>query len=272
MRESNIDSTAVYHTRARPAAGWGYVSRAVVIPTFEESESAPIAVQHVQAATGADVLVVDDSPDAATREAVETQTDAAVIDGPDEGLAAAILHGIRTTTAERVAVCDADLQHPPGTVAQLLEQLDDHDLAIGSRHLVCGGVTDEWPAHRRAISYGGDLLARAAVPQTRWVSDPMSGLFAVRRDLVAGRDDLDPVGYKALVEVLARCPVQRIVEVPFQFGDREYGSSKLDWREHVRFARHLVRLVGPSRSASVELSTASVVPQSPPEVTASAES
>jgi len=247
------------------------VTRAVVIPTFREPESAPIVVEHVQAATGADVLVVDDSPDNVTRRAVETQTDAAVIDGPGDGLASAILHGISTTTADRVAVCDADLQHPPGTVAQLLEQLDDHDLAIGSRHLMSGGVTDEWAAHRRAISYGGDLLARAAVPQTRWVSDPMSGLFAVRRDLVAARDDLNPVGYKALVEILARCPVQRIVEVPFQFGDREYGSSGLDWREHVRFAQHLVRLIAPSRSASVELSTASVAPQSPPEVGTSAE-
>lgn len=54
------------------------------------------------------------------------------------------------------------------------------------------------------------------------LSDPLSGFFAVRRFVVRLRD-LDTVGYKILLELLVRCDVDRVLEVPVVFQRRLSG-------------------------------------------------
>lgn len=76
----------------------------------------------------------------------------------------------------------------------------------------------------------------------------MSGFFAVRRDVVEPvLDRLNPEGYKILLEILARAPVDDVAEVPFEFDEREAGESNTDWRENVRYLRHMQRLAVASR-------------------------
>ena len=70
----------------------------------------------------------------------------------------------------------------------------------------------------------------------------MSGFFALRRDGV-DLDSLHPVGFKILLEAVARCRL-RVAEVGFTFGPRYSGESKANLREGLRFATHLTRLAG----------------------------
>ena len=69
----------------------------------------------------------------------------------------------------------------------------------------------------------------------------MSGYFMVRRSAIAGRA-LDPLGYKVLVEVLARGAIVRIEEVPYVFRERNEGGSKVTWKVWVDYLDHLARL------------------------------
>jgi dolichol-phosphate mannosyltransferase len=79
----------------------------------------------------------------------------------------------------------------------------------------------------------------------------MSGYFVVRRDVVAGAD-LDPVGYKILIEVLARGEVERVVESPYTFLERAEGESKVAVRHYLGYLRHLMRLrIHPLRSRAL---------------------
>ena len=81
----------------------------------------------------------------------------------------------------------------------------------------------------------------------RDVTDPMSGFFAVRRDLV---EDIAPYlvtdGFKVLVDILFSLPPEtRIREVEYRFRARLSGESKLDARIMLDFAGLLVhRLSG----------------------------
>jgi dolichol-phosphate mannosyltransferase len=73
------------------------------------------------------------------------------------------------------------------------------------------------------------------------VGDPMSGIFMVRASALKDAD-LDPVGYKILLEVLAKAHYQKVVEVPYIFQERRRGNSKLGARQYLEFLLHLGRL------------------------------
>jgi dolichol-phosphate mannosyltransferase len=118
-----------------------------------------------------------------------------------------------------LGVIDADLQHPPELLLKLWGEIKrGGDLAVASRHVEGGGVSD-WSVIRRFLSRGAQTLGLIILPEVIGrVSDPMSGYFMVRRRCIAGRT-LSPLGYKILIEVLAR------------------GKSALDWRSGLRVPR-----------------------------------
>jgi dolichol-phosphate mannosyltransferase len=147
---------------------------------------------------------------------------------------------------------DADGQHPVGSTLSCIRAVQDGaDLCAGTRHNEQGSVADDWPLWRRAVSHGATALAWGAVPPARNVSDPMSGMFAVRRDVVeAVRDQLRPAGYKIMLELLARCPLDRVEERGYTFKERSAGGSNLGAQEYVDYVRHLARLSVPSRQSA----------------------
>jgi dolichol-phosphate mannosyltransferase len=115
------------------------------------------------------------------------------------------------------------------------------DLAAGSRHVEGGGVSD-WSLIRRVLSRGAQLLGLLMLPGVLGrLSDPMSGLFMVRRSAISGVA-LSPIGYKILVEVVARGRIRWIGEVGYVFRERIEGESKVTWRVYLQYLVHLLRL------------------------------
>src|SRR5262249_28215485 len=145
----------------------------------------------------------------------------------ERGLSTAVIRGWQAARGEVLAVIDADLQHPPEVTLALWKEMErGADLAVGSRHVEGGGVSD-WAFHRRLLSRGAQLLGLAFLPGVLGrVSDPMSGYFMVRRSAIA-RKILNPLGYKILLEVLGRGDVRRVGEVGYVFRERVEGESKV---------------------------------------------
>ena len=144
--------------------------------------------------------------------------------------------------AGAVLVCmDADLQHPPEAVPELVLALSGRpEFAIGTRY---GGaelsVDKDWPAHRRLISAAARALARPLSP----LSDPMTGFFAIARPAYRrGRARISPVGFKICLESYIKCGCTEAAEVPILFGTRVHGESKLDSKVIVNYLRHLAQL------------------------------
>ena len=238
------------------------VHLSLVVPTYNESANIGPLLQALHAtltATGTtfELLVVDDdSPDrtwaAAAEVAAELPGIRVLRRSGASGLATAVICGWAHARGSVLGVIDGDGQHPPEVVADLLAAMDDRtDVAVASRHVPGGGVSN-WSAARRLLSRGAQALGLLLLPGTVGrVTDPMSGYFLVRRDVVAGAG-LDPVGYKILLEVLARGDVRRVAERPYVFLERTEGESKVSAGHYIGYLRHLMRLrLHPLRSRAL---------------------
>jgi dolichol-phosphate mannosyltransferase len=218
----------------------------VIIPTYREGEnigSILRAVHDVLAGAGirGEILVVDDNSPDDTIPGVRALQPvfpglSLVVRTEDPGLSQSVVEGFGRARAPVILVMDADFSHPPELIPRFLEEIrGGADLAIGSRYMAGGGIED-WPLARRVISSGATLLGRILFPE---ITDPVSGFFAVRKEVVAGAP-LRPRGYKILMEVLGKGTWSRAREIPFVFQDRKAGSSKLRPGTILDYARQVV--------------------------------
>ncbi|HEY9863846.1 MAG TPA: glycosyltransferase [Candidatus Obscuribacterales bacterium] len=225
----------------------------LIIPTYKESENVrPIVQQLTQLLDGTIpneyelIIVDDDSPDLTWKVAAELIPEfpqLRVMRRQEErGLSTAVIRGWQAARGEILGVIDADLQHPPESLLQLLGEIErGADLAVGSRHVEGGGVSD-WSVIRRFLSRGAQILGLIILPGVIGrVSDPMSGYFMVRREAIAGKT-LDPIGYKILIEVLGRGQIRWVGEVGYVFQERLEGESKVTWKQYIEYLQHLVKL------------------------------
>jgi len=81
---------------------------------------------------------------------------------------------------------------------------------------MAGGHTEGFGVWRKVASRVAGTLAKMVLPSVRKVKDPLSGYFALKKEVVCGVD-LHPIGYKILLEVLALGHYHRIAEVPYTF-------------------------------------------------------
>jgi dolichol-phosphate mannosyltransferase len=146
------------------------------------------------------------------------------------GLASAAIEGMCATAAPHVAVMDADHQHDPALLPQMLRCLEagECDIAVASR-FVAGASTDAWnrPDRVRASGLANRLARRVTGVE---LTDPMSGYFMLRADLLR-RDAhrLSGIGFKILLDILATVDTPlRVTEFPLAFAARATGESKLD--------------------------------------------
>jgi dolichol-phosphate mannosyltransferase len=209
----------------------------VVVPTFNEAGNVAELVRRLEVALGDiewEVLFVDDdSPDqtaALVRElAVRDPRVRCLQRIGRRGLASACIEGMMAAGAPVVAVMDADLQHDERILPDMLRALDggDIDLVIGSRHAP-GGSVGAWDDGRKAMSRVATMASRLV--RAPKVSDPMSGFFMLRRDVLdTSVRGLSQLGFKILLDLLATAPKDlRVAEVPFTFRPRHAGESKLD--------------------------------------------
>jgi dolichol-phosphate mannosyltransferase len=225
----------------------------LVVPTYNERENIQTLIERISELLdpmldrGYEIVVVDDDSPDRTWEVAEAlcsnYPQLKVIRRQQErGLSTAVIRGWQTAEGEILGVIDSDLQHPPEILLEMLTALrEGADLVVASRHIEGGGVSD-WGLIRRFLSRGAQMLGLIILPNAIGrVSDPMSGYFMVRRNAVVGRD-LDPIGYKILIEVLGRCQIDRIAEIGYIFQERKEGASKVTWKQYVEYIQHLIRL------------------------------
>jgi dolichol-phosphate mannosyltransferase len=210
----------------------------VILPTYDEAENLERIVGAVleQLPASRRILIVDDnSPDGTGKIAdrlAEADDSIAVLHRPrKEGLGPAYLAGFRVALeegAERIIEMDADFSHDPSYLPALIEATEHADLAIGSRYVPGGGITD-WGPMRRFISRGGSAYARAALGLP--VRDLTGGFKCFRRVVLEtiNLETIEARGYAFQVETTYRAIKAgfRVVEVPIVFKDRADGTSKM---------------------------------------------
>jgi dolichol-phosphate mannosyltransferase len=229
------------------------IQLSLVVPTYREAQG--IAEMVVQLAAVLDpllpgqyeiIVVDDDSPDLTWQ--VAQELDATIPNlrvmrrDTERGLSTAVARGWQMARGAILGVIDADLQHPPETLVALYQTMQrGSDIAVATRHVDGGGVSD-WSLFRRIISRGAQLIGLVVLPGVvGQVTDPMSGYFMVKRSAIENIE-LKPLGYKILIEVLARGRCRWVGEVPYVFRERDQGESKVSRQVYWDYVRHLFRL------------------------------
>ena len=218
----------------------------VVVPTYNERENIDELLSRIDASLSNlsyEVVVVDDnSPDGTAERVMELSSRypvKLVKRAGKFGLSSAILEGVKVCEGPYVVVMDADLQHPPEVIKDLLNHAGECDVVIASRY-VRGGSVAGFSLIRRIISLGATYMARILIPQARKVKDPLSGFFLIKKELIEKTELAVPSGYKILLEIISQHNNLRVCEVPYVFQARIKGESKLSKKEILNYVKQLL--------------------------------
>src|SRR6202171_6411305 len=209
----------------------------VIVPTFNERDNVTTLFRRLEAAllgVSFEVIFVDDNSPDGTWDLVRrlARQDARVRcirRIGRRGLSGACIEGILASSASCAAVIDADLQHDETQLPVMLALLQrgEADLVVGSRY-VEGGSADSFNKQGAGASALATEVAKRVLRVK--IDDPMSGFFMIRRDRFEQlAPQLSTQGFKILLDIIATARGElRTVEVPYTFGSRQHGESKLD--------------------------------------------
>ncbi len=222
----------------------------IVIPTYNEAETIQTTIQKIShiirnSNVPFEIIVVDDSSTDETQQLVidmiaRRYPVVLVTRIKDPGLSQSVMAGIERAQGSVVVVTDADGSHDFKLIPKLYSEIKSGgaDIVIGSRYMPGGGIKD-WPVKRRVISWGATTLSRILFPQ---ISDPVSGFFGIKRDLVLHTPSIKPRGYKILLEFLGKCRWHTFKELPYVFQNRKRGNSKLKAAIMADFLKQIINI------------------------------
>lgn len=207
----------------------------VITPTFNEAANIPELLDRLDGALRGiphEIIVVDDdSPDRtwemAEKEGEHRPSVRVLRRFSERGLSSAVVSGMEVARGRTFAVMDADLQHDESALPEMVDLVHSGraDVCVGTRS-ASGGSYGEWSFGRRMVSWVATLLAKLLlrVPLT----DPMSGYFVVSRDAFRRcAPDINPKGFKILLEFVGRHRELKVAEVGYTFRPRLHGETKL---------------------------------------------
>jgi dolichol-phosphate mannosyltransferase len=248
-----LDRQAATERRARPRRKSG-TSLTLVVPTRNEAENVRPFVERVRAALEPYPIewyaeIVDASDDDTTtrlRRLAKRGAPLKIVrqnDVTKAGLGRAIRAGLEDARGDVVCVIDADLQHPPEILPDLLAPivLGRADICVGSRYLSGGSAAGLETRWRRAAARGARIAVRRLLPATRMTTDPGSGLFAMRRELLDGLD-FHATGPRVLAEILTRAEWHTICDVPYRFVVTDGDNTELGLADGLAATRELLGL------------------------------
>jgi dolichol-phosphate mannosyltransferase len=220
-----------------PPQATGLPQLSVVVPTFNERDNVTVLYRRLDATLkdiAWEVVFVDDNSPDGTWEVVRglARQDSRVRcirRVGRRGLSGACIEGILASSAPYAAVIDADLQHDETQLPKMvgLLQRGEAELVVGSRYIE-GGSADSFGKGRAGVSALATEVAKRVLKVE--IADPMSGFFMIRRDRFEQlAPQLSIQGFKILLDIVATAQGKlRTIEVPFTFGSRQHGESKLD--------------------------------------------
>ena len=213
----------------------------VVVPTYNEADNIGGLVPRIlERDSRLSVLVVDDNSPDGTADIVKG------LDGfgdrvlilereKKEGLGAAYIAAFQwilaNTDFQAVFEMDADFSHDPVALDEFLQEIETHDLVLGSRYL--HGITVvNWPLKRLVLSVGANRYAGLVTGMP--LKDCTGGFKCFRRTTLEALplDRIKSDGYSFQIEMNYHCwrRGMRIKEIPIMFMDRRVGVSKMSKR------------------------------------------
>ncbi|MPM78178.1 Undecaprenyl-phosphate 4-deoxy-4-formamido-L-arabinose transferase [bioreactor metagenome] len=225
----------------------------IVIPTYNEKDNVSKIANKIRTilaneSHSYEILFVDDSSDD-TPNVLEQLSNhypevRYIHRTTEKGLASAVVQGFKHSHGDYIIVMDADLQHPPELIPLILKRLAQADIVIPSR-FIAGGSDGGLNWLRKLISWTARSIGRFSIKRLRAISDCTSGYFGLKRQVITTAE-LNPIGWKILMEVLVKGSYRSVHEIPYSFVARDAGQSKMDLKEQLNYLKHISKLVSSS--------------------------
>lgn len=220
----------------------------VVIPTYNEAQNIGRLIEALDiefkkiSEHEISLLVVDDSSPDGTANIVKDKMEKyswvdLLIRKEKNGLGAAYVSGFKYAmeklNADVIVEMDADFQHDPEELKNLIKEIDNgYDYIIGSRFVKGGSIPQEWEFKRKLFSKIGNIVSKAILG-IREVNDFTTGYKVSRVEGFVDSIDLDNIlskGFAYKMDLLYKMhrAGAKIKEVPINFGLRDEGSSKME--------------------------------------------
>lgn len=218
----------------------------IVIPTYNEKENVQRLLEKIynefrEHKINGEVIVVDDGSPDGTGSLVENlkkkyKTLQIIHRKGKMGLSSAVLEGFAISKSNIIGGMDADLSHPTEKINEMYLTIKNNevDLVIGSRYIKEGRI-EGWGLYRKILSKLATLLARVFTS----VKDPMTGYFFIKKECLNGIN-LNPRGFKILLEILIKAKYKNVKEIPITFINRTEGKSKAGMGEIIYYLENLI--------------------------------
>lgn len=222
----------------------------IVVPTYNEAQNIEPLIQSIDAELNSldreyEIVVVDDdSPDGSWERADRMASNfpvTAICRKNERGLSSAVVRGFQESQGEIIVVMDADFQHPPSYLPDLVKPIMEGDDFVVASRFVSGSEVIDFGWFRTLIANLANGIARMILKDIRPVQDVLAGFFAFRRDVLPAEYP-KPFGYKILLTLLVHGHYDSVREIPFTFDKRRAGESKLGLKNVYWFLKHLARL------------------------------
>lgn len=224
-----------------------YQKVTIVIPTLNEEKNIEKLITLLKKNyKGITVIIVDDGSKDNTQ-FVAKKAGAQVIDRSKKsvhGLCVSVIEGIQATKTEYAIVMDGDMQHPYEKIPEFVEKLQYCGLVVGTREQ----VLNDWPLHRRMMSKGAIALGHIRLMLNGvYCDDIVSGFFGIHtkmfKEVIAKKyDKYELRGYKVLFDTLKYLPKNtKVYQLKYDFGLREAGASKINYRHIFYYIRSLFK-------------------------------
>jgi len=220
----------------------------MIIPTFNEAENIErlfIRFKDIRKKLGDYEIIIADSNSEdntikiAEKTAEDMKLNVKTVNCGERDLSNAVVFALKKAKGDVVGVMDADLQHPPEMIPKMIKELDKNDIVIASRFVKESKI--DFGLKRLLVSKAYRLLAYFFVPKIFKIKDPASGLFVFKKKIVSNVN-LNPIGFKILIEILAKANYDSVKEIGFHFKDREKGKSNFSIKQSILAFKHLWRL------------------------------
>ncbi|EHL07748.1 glycosyltransferase, group 2 family protein [Desulfitobacterium hafniense DP7] len=226
----------------------------LVIPVFNEKDNIDELIQRVEKSLkdySYEIIFVDDSNDETTaiisQFACGDQRIKLIHRKNKTGLASAVICGFENAQGDILAVMDGDLQHPPEILPKMMKEIEQGaDLVVPSR-FIPGGSDGGLNHFRKLVSATARYIGKILIKSLRRASDHTGGMFMLRKEVIQGKQ-LNPVGWKILMEIMVMGSYQNLVEIPYVFSTRNLGQSKLNLKVQLQYVWHIIGLLKRSES------------------------
>jgi len=201
----------------------------IIIPAYNEELRLPATLEHIAAYVRAsgretEILVVDDGSNDRTAAVAETFRNKfpalrLLSNGVNRGKGYSVRHGMLEARGRLVLFTDADLSAPIEEADKLLDALEAHDVAVGSRALDRRLIFERQSRFREFAGIIFNTVVRLCL-RLPFV-DTQCGFKAFRREpcgIIFEQQRIERFGFDPELLYLARHHGLRSIEIPVRWG------------------------------------------------------